>query len=133
VWAEGEAGDCQDSGIDSYPFVYIGPVPGNPAGDEAALSGWCKSWCEQVHPELVVGISTYDNGSNTECYCHFSDDNKPSPFDNNLLTLYEPDASGLNGLSGTGCIGGTDDNPRYKCYRKCAYNQCVSIFYACLS
>jgi hypothetical protein len=129
VLAEGQAGFCVDSGEKYYPHVYIRPVPDIPVGNEAALSGWCKSWCEQVDPEKLVAMGTKDDGSITTCYCHFSADNLPSPFD---VTRYKPAATILNaGFSGTGC-GGAGGSTLFTCYRNCAYNQCVSI-YACLS
>ena len=127
--AEGEAGECLASGNNDYSYVAVIVDPNNPD-----LAGWCAAWCAQVQPDKVVGISTFDNGSEPQCRCYFSDDNKPSPSDDSILTLYEPDANAwINSCGGgTGCVAGADGPTTYTCYRNCAYNQCVSI-YACLS
>jgi hypothetical protein len=56
----------------------------------------------------------------------------PADFDDSILTRYQPNATSWDTGTGTGCIAGTDGMAIGKCYRNCAYNQCVSI-YACLS
>jgi hypothetical protein len=129
VLAELQDGWCQASGNTFYPNVTYGPVPGNPTGD--ALRDWCKSWCAQVEPDKVVGISTYDeNGSSAQCYCFFSTDKLPADFAtdfNAFKAKYVPGASsGNTNNAGVGCIAAAANYANYKCFQNCAYSQCIS-------
>ena len=130
--ADPQLGFCRDSGSNTYP--YVSPSNTNTtAGDATALRDWCKSWCAQESPDKVVGIATFDDGSNTYCYCLFSADNLPTGFnDAGFENNYDPPVTDRDGSSGTGCIAGTDGDTRATCYRNCAYNQCVSIL-LCIS
>ena len=131
VLADPQSGRCTDSG-NMYPLVGIS----NPDTYTMTLRDWCKDWCAQVQPDKVIAIATQE-GFN-ECFCYFSSDDPPADFGptNDFLQKYEPDAGSVTvggSFTGTGCVAGTNtDISGFKCYRNCAYKQCVSI-YACLS
>jgi len=126
VLLDEQVGLCRASGNIAYPNVGII----NPNTIGTTLRDWCKDWCERVQPEKVIAIATYNSGF-TQCYCFFDANDKPAGFLENITAFkqnYDPPAGfDSTGASGTGCVWGTNSNADTKCYRNCAYSQCVSI------
>ena len=59
------------------------------------LINFCKNYCTQVQPEKVVVFSILDEGPtepDNGCYCLFSYDDLPSPWNATLRDQYDPPA-----------------------------------------
>ena len=121
-----EDGVCRASGSAAFPVVQLLPVPGNPTGDD--LRDYCKNWCALVEPEKVVGVGTKDTAPIT-CNCYYSFVDKPTGFGNtaDFKANYSPNATSVADLGGVGCVVSITAAAGYKCFRNCAYKQCVSM------